>query len=942
MQEVSFGQLSLQNQGLLKAKRIKTSTQFYHQNQAAEFQFDWRFYVQYYEDLDASNYREAYEHWIIFGQLEGRLPNQDALESYFKLRSLELPEDFDYEKYLGLNPDLQEVIPDGPYRKYQAIENFLQSGQFEGRPYQTSFDWKFYVEFYDDLKHLSSFREAYEHWMESGQQEGRLESEAALEQALQQSRFKLPKDFNYETYLDVNPDLRQDLAGSKYKEFKAIEHFLRHGNPERRNYNYIKRRSEQNAVLTGYEYWLQQNTPNAAGLQGMAKAACALKYQPLISIVMPTYNTPEFFLREAIDSVLEQAYPHWELCIADDASTEPHVRAVLEEYAKQDSRIKVVFRRTNGHISIASNSALSVAIGEFVALLDHDDVLTPDALYEVALLLNHHPEADMIYSDEDKMNEYGKRSDPYFKPDWCPDSFLTRMYTCHLGVYRRSILNSIRGFRIGVEGSQDYDLVLRVTEKTNKIYHIPKILYSWRIHANSAAGGAEAKPYAFLAAKKALSEALKRRGEVGEVQDVPGAIGYYAIRYKITDYKLVSIIIPTRDMGSILDICLESIFSKSTYPSYEVIVVDNGSVEENTFHIFDKWSVKEPNRFKCYRYDIPFNYSQINNYAVNKAGGDYLLFLNNDTEVITPDWIDAMVEQVQRSSIGAVGAMLLYPDNTIQHAGVILGIGGLAAHGHHHFPGDSMGYSGQVINTNNVSAVTGACLMCRRQVFEAVGGFDQDLAVAYNDVDLCLKIADMGHRNIYVPHAKLYHHESKSRGYEDTPEKQARWRREADILAERWHHFIQHDPCYNPHLTRLGVGYSIRVRASVTVLDVTLFELDADRLWGFALDSPNLKDTLDSDTLVFSGWVVGKNYPVIALEIVTEDAVLCTIPVTQTRLDVAQIYPDVSRAKKSGFTKKLKMTGDRPEQREFLIQAVLEDHSKVKLGLILILFNVAA
>ncbi len=534
-----------------------------------------------------------------------------------------------------------------------------------------------------------------------------------------------------------------------------------------------------------YRQWLNQNYPRKADLEIMKANLTQLSYQPRISVIVPVYNTPENFLREAIESVLGQVYPNWELCIADDLSTESHIRVVLEEYLQRDERIKVVFCETNGHISRASNAALTLATGEYIACLDHDDLLTPHALYKVVELLDRHPEADFVYSDEDKLDENNYYQDPHFKPDWCPDSFLSRMYTCHLGVYRRSLVSEIGGFREGFEGSQDYDLVLRLTEKTENIFHIPDILYHWRIHARSTAAVAAAKPYAYEAGSKAIAEAIARRNEPGEVihnEDFPGV---YTIRYEIREFKPVSIIIPTRDFGNTLDTCLRSIFTLSTYPNYEVIVIDNGSVEESTFACFEYWQTKEPDRFSYHTYDIPFNYARINNYAVGKAKGDYLLFLNNDTEVTGEDWIEAMVEQAQRQSIGAVGGLLLYEDRTIQHAGVVLGIGGVAGHSHKFLPSDKAGYISQVVATCNYSAVTGACLMCRREVFEEVGGFEEDLAVAFNDIDLCLKIFDRGYRNIYLPHVILYHYESKSRGFDNTPEKQARFANEASYMRSK-------------------------------------------------------------------------------------------------------------------------------------------------------------
>ncbi len=558
-----------------------------------------------------------------------------------------------------------------------------------------------------------------------------------------------------------------------------------------------------------YQQWLKKNYPRQADLRKMAQTVEIFSYKPVISVIMPVFNTPERFLREAIASVLNQVYPYWELCIADDASTEPHLQPLLKDFAAQDPRIKVIFRETNGHISIASNSALELATGDFVALLDHDDLLTPDALYEVALLLNQHPEADMIYSDEDKIQEDGKLREPFFKPDWCPDSFLSRMYTSHLGIYRRSLLNDIGGFRVGYEGSQDYDLVLRLTEKTENIFHTPKVLYHWRIHSESTASRLSSKSYATDAAHKALSDALQRRGESGRVIPISG--GHHIVRYDIKDFNRVSIIIPTKNLGHILDKCLTSIFEKTNYPNYEVLVIDNGSTEANTHKIINQWKVKQPYRFRCEVLDIPFNYSKINNYAVERAKGEYLLFLNNDTEVLTPDWMDAMVEQAQRPCIGAVGARLLYPDNTIQHAGVVLSVGGVAGHSHKHYPSTAHGYFNQIQTINNYSAVTAACLMCRREVFKAVGGFEEDLSVAFNDVDFCIKIVEKGYRNIYLPHVVLYHYESKSRGYEDTPEKQARFTQEVMYIQSKWKTSTRHDPCYSSHLTRYREDFSLNI-----------------------------------------------------------------------------------------------------------------------------------
>lgn len=378
-------------------------------------------------------------------------------------------------------------------------------------------------------------------------------------------------------------------------------------------------------------------------------------HRPLISVVVPVYNVDERYLRECIESVRGQLYPHWELCIADDASTLAGVRTVLEEYARVDARIRVVYREENGHISAASNSALKLAGGEFVALLDHDDRLAPEALYEVIKLLNSHPDADMIYSDEDKIGRDGRRHMPFFKPDWSPDTIMAQNYTCPLGVYRLSLVREIGGFRVGFEGSQDYDLVLRLTEKTERIYHIPKILYHWRVIRESAAMDSGVKGYAYVAGLKVLQEAVERRGEAAEIEVVPGYPGCYRVKYYLPEDVKISIIIPTRGNPVLLDRCLQTIVEKSGKLHYEIIVVDNGSVKEETRSLLERWRRRLPGRLQVLRMDMPFNYSRLNNEAVKAACGDLLLLLNDDTAVITDSWLKTMAAQAQRDSVGAVG-----------------------------------------------------------------------------------------------------------------------------------------------------------------------------------------------------------------------------------------------------------------------------------------------
>ncbi len=564
-------------------------------------------------------------------------------------------------------------------------------------------------------------------------------------------------------------------------------------------------------VADAYAHWQHLFSPKQADFESMRRMVPLLAKKPRFSIAMATYNTPETYLRAALDSVLAQVYPDWELCIADDASPDPFVRGVLQEYADRDPRIKLVFREKNGHISRATNSALELATGDFVGFLDHDDLLTPDALYECALVINRSPDVDMIYSDEDKIDDDGRLSDPFFKPDWNPETFLSRNYTCHFGVYRLSLALEVGGYRTGFEGSQDYDFVLRLTERTRRIEHISKVLYHWRMHAASTSVSLAAKPYARDSAVRALEETLIRRDEPGRVtfrEDVPGI---YIVRYAVRKREKVSVIVPTRDHGDDVDRCLESIFENDGYDDFEVAIVDNGSTDQASLETFESWRRRD-RRVRVLRHDVPFNYSKINNYGVSQTDGTYVLLLNNDTEVISSDWMEAMVEQAQRPAIGAVGSLLLFPDGSVQHAGVIIGLGGVAAHSHKHAPSGAPGYFFTLRSINNFSAVTAACLMVRRSVFDQVGGLDEGLAIAFNDVDFCLKVVAAGYRNVYLPHVQLYHYESKSRGHETTPEKVERFQNEIRTIQRRWKTLTKIDPCYNPNLTVDAEDYGIRTR----------------------------------------------------------------------------------------------------------------------------------
>jgi O-antigen biosynthesis protein len=560
---------------------------------------------------------------------------------------------------------------------------------------------------------------------------------------------------------------------------------------------------------TDYERWLRANDLRDADAEVVRRTVEVLPRAPAISVLMPVYQTPERYLRAAIESVRAQLYPHWQLCIADDASPDPRVREVLREYAARDERIVLALRATNGHIAEASNSALALATGEYVALLDHDDVLAPDALFHVALAALRDPEAGVIYSDEDKIDELGRRSEPYFKPDWSPDSFLARMYVGHLLALERELAVELGGFRPGFEGSQDYDLVLRATERVARVAHVPRVLYHWRIHPQSTSSETGSKAYAYEAGRRAIEEAIARRGEPGRVEALPEP-GSYVVRYAIREPLKVSVIVPTRDHGEDVDRALASVFARAdAYPDFELLLIDNGSKDPASLATFARWAAADA-RVRVVRYDVPFNFSRINNFGVARSGGAYLLFLNNDTEALTPDWMAAMVEQAQRPSIGAVGAKLLYPDGTVQHAGVITGIGGVAGHAHKHAAPESGGYFNTLRTTNNYSAVTGACMMVRREAFARAGGFDETLAVAFNDVDLCLKLRALGLYNVYLAHVELIHHESKSRGDDRDRANLVRFVAERRVMEERWRTAELPDPHYSPHLSLVSENFSLR------------------------------------------------------------------------------------------------------------------------------------
>lgn len=531
------------------------------------------------------------------------------------------------------------------------------------------------------------------------------------------------------------------------------------------------------------------------------------KSQPLISIIMPVYNVDPKWLDLAIKSIETQWYNNWELCIADDKSTNEDIIAYLKEI--HHPQIKVKFLEENLNISGASNAALELASGEYIALMDNDDEITPDALYEMIKVINK-KDAEFIYSDEDFISTDGECVNPHFKPDFSPDLLLSHNYITHFTCFKKSLLDQTAPFNTKFDGSQDYDLFLRLTEKTAKIHHIQKVLYHWRMLETSTSANSEAKPEAIERGKTVLEETLKRR-EIDASVLHGNLHHYFRVKYTTHGNPLVSIIIPFKDKPELLEVCVNSVLEKSTYTNYEIIGISNNSEQKETFDTISELENKD-SRVSFYEYNTEFNYADINNHAVNTyAKGEHVLLLNNDIEVISPDWIEAMLEHSQRDSVGCVGAKLYYPNDTIQHAGIIIGLGGYAGHSHKMYPRDNPGYFNRLNVVQNLSALTAACLMVKKSIYNEVNGMDDvDFKVAYNDVDFCLRVLEKGYLNIYTPFAQMYHHESISRGYEETEEKIARFRKEKYALMLRHKDILTNgDPYYNPNLTLDREDFSI-------------------------------------------------------------------------------------------------------------------------------------
>ncbi|ACD95241.1 glycosyltransferase family 2 protein [Trichlorobacter lovleyi] len=696
--------------------------------------FDPCLYVSQYPDVFNSG-MNLLEHYVRFGGDEGRRPHWL----------------FHAQAYLEHYPEIRGS-------GMTPLEHYCRYGR--GSVYQVHqlFNPVFYLSRYVDV--LEQSDNPLIHYLVTGADEGRDPSST----------------FSTESYRKQFPDLKR--AG-----INPLVHFA-----SRIDYRWFMAGTNE----TG-------ESLERVNCESVVSQLADLSTQPLISVVMPVYNTPLRYLKEAIDSVIAQVYKTWELCIVDDASTDSEIKGLLQEYERSDLRIKVVFRENNGNISTATNSGFELAAGEYIALLDHDDLLTWDALAEVVLAINADPDSDILYSDQDKIDEFGALSEPFFKPDWSPDYFCRVMYVGHLLVFRRNLLDKVGGCDPRFDKVQDYELMLRLSEVARKIHHIPRILYHWRTLEGSVARDPHGKSDIDQLQVEAVSAAFERRDIAAKIQ--PHSV--FSHRAVIVpadrvDWPLVSIIIPTKDAPQHIGRCLESIYTRSTYPNYEVIVIDNNTTDPVARHILDNTPAK------LVKFIDKFNYSRANNIGVQEAAGEYVILLNNDTEVITPRWIEFLLFGLEQKDVAAVGSLLLYPDNTVQHAGVVLGCRGTADHVMRYFPADSDGYAGSLSCTREVSAVTAACMMCRRADYLSSGSMIEFFGTHYQDVDFCLRLAVGGKRILFVPQAVLYHYESTTRGAEyDYLDRL--------LLLDLWQDRItQGDPYYNRNLSLESLDYRIK------------------------------------------------------------------------------------------------------------------------------------
>ncbi len=557
-----------------------------------------------------------------------------------------------------------------------------------------------------------------------------------------------------------------------------------------------------------YQRWFDEHKPTAKELEEQRNKEFAL--QPQISIIVPVFRTPIPYLDAMIGSVQAQTYSNWQLCLANGSPEDTDLVAALKEHAKKDPRIAVNNLEDNLGIAGNTNAALALAEGEYIALLDHDDILAPNALYEFVFALNRNPKLDMFYSDEDKIEETGiKHFEPHFKPDFNLDLFRTNNYICHFFMVKKSIVDSFGGFQPGYDGAQDYDFILRCSEKSQGIYHVPKVLYHWRCHINSTASNPESKSYAYDAGCRALQAHYDRQGlDITAHRGVN--FGWYTSEYHLSEHPLVTVMIPNKDHVDELKRCIDSIYEKTTYDNFEVLIIENNSTQEETFAYYNKLEVEHANLQVVY-YEGGFNYAAINNFGFQYAKGEYVLLLNNDVEVISENIFEHMLGFAMRKDVGIVGAKLYYDDDTIQHAGVVVGINGVAAHAFSGVPRGELGYMCRASVCQNYSAVTGACMMVKSELYRQLNGLDaENFAVAFNDIDFCLRAIEKGYLVVFDAEVELYHAESKSRGFEDTPEKLARFSGEIDNFLRRWQDFVaQGDPCYNPNFDQRSAHYVV-------------------------------------------------------------------------------------------------------------------------------------
>lgn len=556
-----------------------------------------------------------------------------------------------------------------------------------------------------------------------------------------------------------------------------------------------------------YGPWYAAYIPDEEALEKQRKHK--FNYAPLISIAVPAYQTPVEFLKQMIESLISQTYTGWELCIANASPDNEEMQRVLADYSAKDVRVRFCSLKENLGIAENTNRAFAMAKGEFMGLLDHDDLLAPNALYEIVNTLQDHPQADALYTDEDKVTtDLDEHFQPHLKPDFNLDLLRSNNYICHFFVVRKSIVEKAGGFRKEFDGAQDYDFIFRCTENAREVLHVPEILYHWRTHKASTADNPASKMYAFEAGKRAIEAHLERTGTKGTVSHTQD-LGFYRVKYPVQGEPLVSVIIPNKDEKETLQTCLESLKKNTSYQNFEIIIIENNSTTGEIFKYYKELSRDQ--QIHLLRWGKEFNYSAINNFGVAHARGEYLLFLNNDVKSIEPDWMEEMLGVCQRLEVGGVGAKLIYPDNTIQHAGCVIGMGGIAGHMFVDMPADRTGYLHKASLLQDMSAVTAACLMMKKEVFEQAGGFTEELAVAFNDVDLCLKVRKNNHLIVYDPYAKLYHMESKTRGAEDSKEKVRRFQTEIEYMRCHWMDILKNgDPYYNKNLSLTKWNYSLK------------------------------------------------------------------------------------------------------------------------------------